>query len=29
MNESMWLTDVYLEVNNRTIGESEIEKKYS
>jgi uncharacterized protein (UPF0335 family) len=27
MNESMWLTDVYLEVNNRTIGESEIEEK--
>ena len=27
MNASMWLTDVYLEVNNRTIGENEIEEK--
>ena len=27
MNETMWLTDVYLEVSKRTIGNSEIEEK--
>lgn len=27
MNETMWLTDVYLEVTKRTIGDSEIEEK--